>query len=247
MNNCLYYKKGAFSPFFGLYLFMKILLIEDEAELAKEIISYLQSEMMLCEQAPDYFSAQERLALYTYDCILLDINLPNGSGLGLLEELKKSGNAAGVIIISARNSLDDRITGLQFGADDYLVKPFHLSELLARIQAVVRRRSYKGNVLIHYGPVAIDPIAREAVVGKKTIDLTRKELDLLLFLIATQGRVISKEAIAEQLSGDAADFFDSFDFIYAHIKNLKRKMTAAGVTLALKNIYGLGYKLDPPN
>jgi DNA-binding response OmpR family regulator len=223
---------------------LKLLLIEDEATLAREVLHYLQGESMLCEWASNFEIAQEKLGLYEYDCILLDITLPKGNGLTLLEALKKEGKESGVIIISARNSLDDKIKGLQLGADDYLAKPFHLAELLARIQAIVRRRSFNGNVLITYGAANIDVVARQASVGKQHIDLTRKELDLLLFLIATQGRVISKENIAENLSGDAADFFDSHDFIYAHIKNLKRKMAQAGAPLALKNVYGLGYKLE---
>ena len=223
---------------------MKALLIEDEPALAKEVIAYLKGQDMRCEWAADAAQAKEKLALYAYDCILLDITLPDGNGLALLRDLKAAGKAEGVVIISARDSVHDRIQGLGLGADDYLPKPFHLAELLARVKAVVRRRSFGGSVQVSYGPARIDPTARQATVAGKPVDLTRKELDLLLYLLANTGRVVAKEAIAEHLSGDEADLFDSFDFIYAHIKNLKKKMAEAGAPLALKSVYGLGYKLE---
>lgn len=223
---------------------MKILIVEDERELAKSIVHYLRQESYVCELAYSAQQAVEKIALHDYDCILLDINLPDGNGLGVLENLKKDGKADGVIIISARNSLDDKIKGLNLGADDYLVKPFHLSELGARISAVIRRKRFGGNTTLTFHELAIDLLGKVVKVNESLIDLTRKEYDLLLFLVSNKNRVVSKNAIAEHLSGDAAEVFDNFDFIYAHIKNLKKKLTEAGCEDYIKTIYGLGYKFE---
>ncbi|MCO5240720.1 MAG: response regulator transcription factor [Chitinophagaceae bacterium] len=223
---------------------MKILVIEDEAELRKSIVDYLGSERYLCETAADYQSARERLDSFDYDCILLDLGLPDGNGLNILQELKENKKTEGVIIISARNAIDDRITGLNLGADDYLSKPFHLSELGARIAAIIRRRKFDGNNIIQLNELAIDPAAKTVTVHHKPVDLTRKEYDLLVYLVSNKNRVISKNAIAEHLTMDDADVFDNFDFIYAHIKNLKKKLSRAGCTDYIKSVYGMGYKFD---
>ncbi|GHS93596.1 DNA-binding response regulator [Bacteroidia bacterium] len=221
---------------------MKILLIEDELTLAQSITAYLSGENYLCEHAATYSDANERISLYDYDCILLDLMLPDGNGLQLLETLKKRNDRTGVIIISAKDSLDDKIKGIHIGADDYLPKPFHLSELSARIYALIRRLHYESNNYIQSNNLKIGLLSKEVFVNGEAVVLTRKELELLLFLIGNKNRVISKNALAEHLSGDMADMLDNQDFVYAHIKNLKAKLYKAGCTDGIKTIYGMGYK-----
>ncbi|MBN8785594.1 MAG: response regulator transcription factor [Terrimonas sp.] len=223
---------------------MKILIVEDEPELSKSIATYLGSENYLCETASDYKSALDKIEGFDYDCILLDITLPDGSGLNILKHLKANKKTEGVIIISAKNAIDDRIAGLNLGADDYLPKPFHLSELGARVAAIIRRRKFDGNSIIQLNELNIDTAAKTVTVHNKNVDLTRKEYDLLLYLAFNKNKVISKNAIAEHLTRDDADVFDNFDFIYAHIKNLKKKLTQAGCTDYIRSVYGMGYKFD---
>ncbi len=223
---------------------MKILIIEDERELAKSMMVYLRQESYVCEVAYTSQEALEKVIFHEYDCILLDITLPDGNGLEILDRLKKEDKSEGVIIISAKNSLDDKIQGLNLGADDYLAKPFHLSEMGARISAVIRRKRFEGNNTLSFDELTIDLVGKVTTVNNKLIDLTRKEYDLLLFLISNKNRVVSKNAIAEHLSGDAADVFDNFDFIYAHMKNLKKKLSEAGSQDFIKTVYGLGYKFE---
>lgn len=223
---------------------MKILIVEDERELAKSIVQYLRQESYVCEVAYTANEAMEKVMLHDYDCILLDITLPDGNGLKILEKLKKEGKMEGVIIISAKNSLDDRVQGLNLGADDYLAKPFHLSELGARVSAVIRRKRFEGNNSINFHEITIDLLGKSVQVHGKEVDLTRKEYDLLLFLASNKNRVVSKNAIAEHLSGDDAEVFDNFDFIYAHMKNLKKKLAEAKSEDYIKTVYGLGYKFE---
>jgi DNA-binding response OmpR family regulator len=224
---------------------MKLLLIEDEPALLESLVSYLQAQHYVCEVASTFGQAQEKMLLYDYDCILLDLTLPGGDGLTLLRELQQHRQGAGVIITSARAGVDDRVTGLQLGADDYLPKPFHLPELSARIAALVRRRNYQGTNVLQVADLRVDVQARQAAVAGRPLGLTRTEFDLLLLLLANQGRVISKSAIAEHLSGDAAEQFDTFESVYAHVKNLKRKLTEAGAANYIRMVYGLGYRFDP--
>ncbi|GHT33806.1 DNA-binding response regulator [Bacteroidia bacterium] len=221
---------------------MKVLLIEDELTLAQSIMEYLSEQDYICEHAQTYADADERISLYDYDCILLDLMLPDGNGLKLLEALKKRNDHTGVIIISAKDSLDDKIKGIHIGADDYLPKPFHLSELSARIYALIRRVHYESNNYIQSNNLKIGLLSKEVFVNGEAVVLTRKELELLLFLIGNKNRVISKNALAEHLSGDMADMLDNQDFVYAHIKNLKAKLHKAGCTDGIKTIYGMGYK-----
>jgi DNA-binding response OmpR family regulator len=223
---------------------MKILIVEDEKELLNNMVRYLQSENFLCEKAEDYKTALDKIDGYDYDCVLLDVNLPDGNGLSLLEDLKKNGKTDGVIIISARDSLTDRIRGLNLGADDYLIKPFHLSELNARVSAVIRRRRFNGQNIIVINDITLDLLAKVIYIRDRPVELTRKEYDLLLFLVTNKNRVISKNAIAEHLSGSQIDYVDSFDFIYTHIKNLKRKLAQAGGGDYIKSLYGSGYKFE---
>lgn len=223
---------------------MKILVVEDEKELSADMVSYLTGEQYVCETAATYQDAVDKIALYHYDCILLDLMLPGGEGMTLLEELKRQGKEDGVIIISAKNSLDDKIKGLQIGADDYLTKPFHLPELGARIFSLLRRRQFRSTNTLNERNMKIDLLAKSVTVNNNHVPLTKKEFDLLLYFIGNKNRVISKTAIAEHLSGDMADMFDSYDFIYAHIKNLKRKLVDAGGHFQLKTVYGTGYKWE---
>ncbi|RDC55653.1 DNA-binding response regulator [Pedobacter chinensis] len=223
---------------------MKILVIEDEEALRESIFSYLTGEGNLCEVAMDYWSGIEKINLYSYDCILLDLTLPGGDGLKILAEIKKMNKQEGVLIISARHSLDDKLSGLEMGADDYLVKPFHLSELKARIMAIVRRKNFSGSNLLSFNEINIDMLAMEVRIGDKLINFTKKEYDLLIYFISNQGKVISKNAIAEHLWGDEIDMSDDFDFIYTHIKNLRKKLVEAGAKDYIRSMYGVGYKLE---
>lgn len=221
---------------------MKILIVEDEKQLSEGIAAYLKSEDYICEIAVDFNSALEKIEIYDYDCILLDITIPGGNGLDLLKELKASNKMDGVLIISAKNSLDDKITGLSLGADDYLTKPFHLSELSARIAAIIRRKNFDGNNLLKFENITLDTQAKSVIVNHTPLDLTRKEFELLLYFMSNKKRVISKNAIAEHLWGDNMD--GSNDFIYTHIKNLRKKLSDAGKADYIKSVYGMGYKFS---
>jgi DNA-binding response OmpR family regulator len=221
---------------------MKLLLIEDEQELASSIISYLTGHSFVCEWAINAKTAIDKISIYDYDCILLDLMLPDSNGFEILKELKRQYKTEGVIIISAKETLETRIEGFNLGADDYLTKPFHLSELLVRIQALIRRKNFKGNNLFAFNEIVIDLLSKTVKVNTKKIDITKKEIDLLLYLIGNENRVLSKSAIAEHLSGDMADMLDNYDFVYAHIKNLKNKLKEAGCNDYIKTVYGLGYK-----
>ena len=223
---------------------MKILIVEDEIELARDIMHYLNNEHFLCELAQNFPSALEKIQLHEYDCILLDLMIPGGDGLQILQELKKQQKQDGVIIISAKNSLEDKIAGLKLGADDYLAKPFHHAELAARIESVIRRKQFDSNTLITQNELSIDLQAKTVSVHGNSVILTKKEYDLLLFFIGNKNRVLSKSALAEHLSGDFADMFDNHDFVYAHVKNLKRKLKESGYGDYIKTIYGTGYKWE---
>ena len=220
---------------------MKILLIEDEPELQKSVADYLAMEGFLVETAADFYKASEKAAIYDYDCVLVDITLPGGSGLDIIKKLKEKGANAGIIIISAKNSLDDKIQGLDLGADDYLPKPFHLSELNARIKALIRRKSFAGNNEIVLNEIKLLPDERRVFISDKEVMLTLKEYELLLYFISNKNRVVTKNAIAEHLWGDNADQSDSFDFIYSHIKNLRKKLIEHGCHDYITTVYGMGY------
>lgn len=223
---------------------MKLLVIEDGKQLAESIVKYLHQEGYHCEVATTLEDAKEKVFMHQYDCILLDITLPDGNGLTILEELKSQSKMEGVIIISAKDSLDDRIKGLKLGADDYLPKPFHLPELGARIEALIRRKNFQGSNKIIVNELTVDVQAHLVTVNDSHVALTRKEYELLLFLISNKGRIISKNSIAEHLSGDMADMLDNHGFVYAHIKNLKRKLSDSGCKDYLKTVYGFGYQWE---
>lgn len=221
---------------------MKILIIEDEKELAGNIAAYLKGEHYLCEFAYTFGEAVSKAHIYNYDCILLDLMLPGGDGLKILEELRRQNKHDGVIIISAKDAIEDKIEGLKIGADDYLPKPFHLSELSARIYSVIRRKQFGSTNVIHQGEFDIDLLAKTVQVEGKSIQLTKSEFDLLVFLIGNRNKTISIAALAEHLSGDMADMMDNYDFVYSHIKNLKKKLIEAGGKNYIKTTYGMGYK-----
>lgn len=222
---------------------MKLLLVEDEIDLQESIVTYLQSEGFAIETASDYIEGEDKVSLYNYDCLIIDITLPGGSGLDLIRLLKQKDTEAGVIIISAKNSLDDKLFGLDIGADDYLTKPFHLSELNARIKSIIRRRNFKGGNTLDYNEIQITFDSRKVTVSGKEIVLTKKEYDLLLYFITNQSKVLDKEAIAEHLWGDNMSLMaDSYDFIYTHIKNLRKKLIDAGSIDYIHTVYGIGYQ-----
>jgi len=223
---------------------MKLLLIEDEKELSRSITEYLAKENYLCESVGNYEDAVEKINLYQYDCIIVDITLPDGSGLNIIRELTHIKSETGIIIVSAKNSLEDKISGLEIGADDYLTKPFHLPELNARIKSVIRRRSFAGKNEIIFKEIKILPDQIEVTVHDQPITLTKKEYDLLIFFLANKDRVVTKDAIAEHLWGDEMDLADSFDFIYTHIKNLRKKIMEKGGNDYIRTIYGIGYKFS---
>ncbi|MEP6947890.1 MAG: response regulator transcription factor [Ginsengibacter sp.] len=222
---------------------MKILIIEDERELSASICTYLKNEKFFCEAVYDFSSALEKISLYEYACIILDISLPGGSGMDILKELKANNKADGVLIVSAKNSLDDKVSGLKSGADDYLTKPFYLPELAARVAAIIRRKSFDGNNFLQFDELLLNLDEKTVKVNNTVIDLTRKEYDLLLYFISNKNKVISKGAIAEHLWGDDMDMADNYDFIYTHIKNLRKKILLAGCRDYIKSIYGMGYRL----
>lgn len=221
---------------------MKILIIEDEVELLVAISNFLTRETFICELAESYAKADDKLAIYEYDIILLDITLPDGNGLDLLKSIKKHQKKAGLIIISAKNSLDDKIYGLDLGADDYITKPFYLSELNSRIKAVLRRKQFNGTSILTYNEISVNTESKSVTINGHVIILTKKEYDLLLFFMINKNRVLTKEVIAEHLWEDNIDMADTYDFIYTHLNNLRKKIRVAGGADYIKTLYGMGYK-----
>lgn len=223
---------------------MKILIVEDEQDLRETIRASLLKEKFVVETTADYFSALDKINDYDYDCILLDIMLPGGSGLDLLRELKRLHRSDSVLVISAKDSLDDKVEGLELGADDYLTKPFYLAELNARVKSLIRRRQAKGDVTVALGNLLLYPDKRQVEINGKPLQLNRKEFDLLYYFVANPGRVINKMSLAESVWGDNIDQADSLDFIYSQVKNLRKKLRQVEATIELKAVYGFGYKLS---
>ena len=223
---------------------MKILLVEDELSLAQSIVDYLREEGYLVEHAPTYALAAEKIELYQYDCILVDIMLPDGNGLDLIRRLKLLESPAGILVLSAKNSLDDRIAGLDLGSDDYLTKPFYLAELNARLKALFRRRQFGGSPDIAFADIRVKPGERQVFIQDQPLECTPKEYELLLYFLANQNRVLTRESIAEHLLGDDADQMDDFNFIYSHVKNLRRKLIDRGCRDYIRAVYGVGYKFS---
>jgi len=223
---------------------MKILVVEDEELLRSSITEFLSHENYIHEIADTLISADEKIDIYNYDIVLLDLGLPDGDGNTLIKKIKAKSENTGVIIISARNAIDDRVRGLEEGADDYLVKPFHLSELNARIKSLYRRLNFKGNNTFQFNELTINTDEMKVCVNNITLNLTKKEFDLLVYFLANKNRVITKITLGEHLWGDYVDTVDSLDFIYTHIKNLRKKLIKAGSEDYIKNVYGVGYKFE---
>ncbi|WP_298733368.1 response regulator transcription factor [uncultured Chitinophaga sp.] len=226
---------------------MKVLVVEDSKEIASSVHDFLAREGYICELAYSFDEAQEKLLLYTYDCILLDIMLPDGNGLVLLKFIKAQKIQSGILIVSAKDAMDDKIVGLEGGADDYITKPFHLPELHARLRAVFRRKKLAGSNIISFNEITLNTDTLEAKVNEVTLDITRKEFDLLLYLIVNKNRVLSRQSIATHLWGDYTDNLANFDFVYQHIKNLRKKISAANGADYIDTVYGLGYKFNSSN
>ena len=225
---------------------MKLLVIEDELSLQEMMATTLRKDGYVVETASDYSTAVSKLGSYSYDCILLDITLPDGNGLDILENIKNSGNAVNVIITSARDSIDDKIRGLELGADDYLAKPFHLAELVARIRSVTRRSRNAGELAYRAGNVSLHEISQKLTVNGKEVSLLKKEFDILKYFLMRPGHMVDKAVLAEAVWGDHADQSDDFQYVYAQMKNLRRKLADAGADIEIKAIYGFGYKLICP-
>lgn len=225
---------------------MKVLLVEDETDLLQLLRTYLWREGYRVEEATTFKEAYRKLISYEYDAVLIDLNLPDGDGLELIRLIRQEDYPTGILITSVRGDIEERVRGLEYGADDYLVKPFHLSELNARIKAVWRRKSVAPGKLLEAGELSVQPDQRIAKIGAETLNLTRKEFDILLFLLRNRNRVVPKESIAEHLWGDYMDEAVSYDFIYAHVKNLRKKLAKKGGEDYVRTVYGIGYKLQWP-
>ena len=223
---------------------MKFLIIEDEQNLLELITRYLKKEGHVCEQAPNFKEGLKKINNHEYDCALVDLNLPDGDGMKLVEFLRRESTDTGIVIISARDTVEDRITGLDLGADDYLPKPFNLAELNARIKAVLRRKTKTPSQELDFGDLKINLDERNAIASGIPLQLTKKEYDILVFLARNKNRVVTKDSIAEHLWGDYMDDAVSFDFIYAHVKNLRKKLADNGCGEYLKTVYGIGYKFS---
>ncbi len=226
---------------------MKILVIEDEPEMLGLIKQFLETENYVVEEACNFVSGMDKIVSYDYDCILLDIMLPDGNGLELLQKLKNLEKADSVIIISAKDSLDDKVRGLDLGADDYLAKPFHITELNARIKSVIRRKKSDGRKMLEFQNVKINIEERLVLINNQPVELNRKEFDILIFLLMNKNRITSKSAIAENIWGDYIDQSDDFDFIYSQIKNLRKKLRDFDAKIDISSVYGMGYKLIMKN
>ena len=222
---------------------MKILVIEDEPAMRESMVKSLQQDSYIVETAATFGEASEKIDIYAYDCIILDISLPGGNGLDLLRELKEEGREGGVIIVSAKNSIDDKVSGLNLGADDYLPKPFHMAELHARVKSIIRRKTLGGNPRLQFNNLTIDTDERSVHVNEKQLDLNRKEYEVLLYLVTNKNRLINKIALAEHVWGDYIDEVSSFDFVYSQIKNLRKKLKDNKAAMEIQAIYGVGYKL----
>jgi DNA-binding response OmpR family regulator len=222
-------------------------VVEDSREIASSVHDFLAREGYICELAYSFDDAQEKLSLFSYDCILLDIMLPDGNGLGLLRFIRSEKIQSGILIVSAKDAMDDKILGLEGGADDYITKPFHLPELHARLRAVYRRKHLAGSNIISFNEITLDTDTLEAKVNNTLLDITRKEFDLLLYLIVNKNRVLSRQSIATHLWGDYTDNLANFDFVYQHIKNLRKKISAANGADYIDTVYGLGYKFNSSN
>lgn len=223
---------------------VKLLIVEDHANLLNAVAESLRAHQFVCETADDFPQASEKIHLYHYDVLIIDINLPSGNGLDLIRQQKAQNPETGIIVISARDSIDNKIEGLDLGADDYITKPFDMAELIARVKSLLRRRNFGGDHVIQIGQIWLDTDRREVFAKNQKLELTKSEFNILLFFFSNPNRVLTKESIAEHIWGDNMDLVDSFDFIYSHIKNLKKKLNDAGAENPIKTVYGMGYKME---
>jgi len=223
---------------------MKLLVVEDNLKLQNDIVKFLKEEGFLSEVAENFALASEKIELYEYDLVIIDIGLPDGSGLDLINLLKEKENKTGILIVSAKNSIEDKVKGLDLGADDYITKPFHFAELNARIRSIIRRKKFDGENKIILNEIELDLYKKEVKVGNDILVLTKMEYELLLYFIYNKNRVLTKENIAEHLWEDSIDLADSFDFIYNHIKNLRKKIQKTGGKDYIKSVYGIGYRFE---
>jgi len=221
---------------------MKLLIVEDNFKLADDLSRFLAENGFIVEIVNSLSGAKEKTSVYSYDLIILDLGLPDGSGLDLIDHIKPLDKNPGILIVTAKNAVEEKVKGLEMGADDYITKPFHKAELNARIRSIIRRKSFKGNNIIEINNIKIDLDSREAFVVDNIVELTRKEFDLLLYFMYNKSRVLTKENIAEHLWGDHIDQADNFDFIYNHIKNLRKKLQKQGAGNNIRSVYGMGYK-----
>lgn len=220
---------------------MKILIIEDEKSILDSVLQYFKKEHYLCEFATTSTEASEKIFLYKYDCIILDLNLPDGSGFDLIQEIQNKKDETGIVIVSARNSLEDRLKGLDLGSDDYITKPFHLSELNARVKAVIRRKNFESTNVLEMNGISIDLNSKTVKINQENVIFFHKEYDLLLYFMRNANRVISKNSLAEHLWGDDSDSADNYDVLYAQIKNLRKKLKSSLNEDHIKTVYGMGY------
>jgi two-component system, OmpR family, response regulator ArlR len=223
---------------------MKVLIIEDNRQLAENIRGYLTREAYICESSFTFQEALDKLVSFTYDSIVLDIMLPDGDGIELLKIIKDKKIQSSILIVSAKNALDDKLNGLELGADDYLTKPFHLSELHARLKAIHRRKNLDNDPVIKFNEISLNTKNFEAKVNESLLELTKKEFDLLLYFLTNKNRILSRQSIAEHLWGDYVDNLDNFDFVYQHVKNLRKKITQAGGEDYISTVYGVGYRFN---
>ncbi len=222
---------------------MKILIIEDEPDLRKVVQASLETANHLVEYAVDFKTGLKKIEDYQYDCILLDIMLPDGNGLDILQNIKHRKTDAAVIILSAKDSVEDKVNGLDLGADDYLAKPFHLAELHSRLNSIIRRKNHHGEKTIRYKNLSMLVEERLLKINDKEVLLNRKEFDLLYYFIIRPNKLLQKTTIAEFIWGDNADSLDRLDFIYSQIKNLKKKLKQNDAEVDIQAVYGIGYKL----
>jgi len=222
---------------------MELLIVEDERSLAEDIKAYLEVPGTRCAIAGNVREAMDHIVDKPFDCVILDLGLPDGNGLEVLRELKRMGRTDGVVIVSAKDAMDDRIEGLRIGADDYIVKPIHLAELAVRVQATVRRAHFGGQDRLQFDELVIDLPGHTAEVNGATVPLTPTEFRLLRLLTASRDRVLPRQVIAEHLSDDPEDERVQ-ELVYAHMKNLKRKLAEAGCSDRIHTVHGVGYRFS---
>lgn len=233
---------------FALYIWpnkiipmVHLLLVEDEISLLQVMQQYLENEKYQVTAADTFKGARKEIAKNHFDVALIDINLPDGNGNSLINDLKTQDDKTGIIIVSSDNLTDDKIRSLDLGADDYLTKPFDLQELNARIRSVIRRKQPEVGHKIEADGITLFPNNYKAVANDKEIGLTKKEFELLLYLISNKNRLVTKEMLVLHLWNINIDSYDNVDFIYTHVKNLRKKLIAAGAKDHIKNMHGIGY------